>query len=147
MNDPLERLPRALKDHAGYLLVRLGKQAQRAFSSAIEPLGLRPPHCDILFTLAEGGPQSQVQLAEILAIERAHLVTLLDQLEVMALVQRTVDPADRRRHAVALTEAGVARAEVVAEVAVQVEDALLGELTKEQRRRLKATLQGLVRAS
>lgn len=146
-NPTFERLPAALAGHAGYLLVRLGKHVARSFSAAVEPLGLRPAHCDILLTLAERGPMAQVELAETLTIERAHLVSLLDQLQALGLVERTPDAHDRRRHAIVPTELGVATTAEVARSAREVEDALLLGLTEVERANLRAALSGLARAA
>ena len=141
----LDDLPAALSAHVGYLLVRLGKHAQRMFSLKIDALGLRPAHCDVLLTLAERGALSQVDIASTLSIERAHLVALLDQLEAMGLVLRAPDKVDRRRHAVRLTAQGGRTAATVAALAVEVEDALLDALSATERDRLRKTLQVLAR--
>ena len=139
----LDALPLALSGHVGYLMVRLGKRAQRLFSIQIEPLGLRPPHCDILFTLQERGALSQVEIANTLAIERAHLVALLDQLTTMGLLARSVDPTDRRRHAVNLTPEGLVLTTRLAKIALEVEDTLLAELDQADRESLRALLRQL----
>lgn len=141
----LDDLPDALSAHIGYLLVRLGKHAQRLFSQAISPLGLRPAHCDILLTLADRGAMAQVEIADLLLIERAHLVALLDQLEALGLVQRAADRVDRRRHAVTLTEQGVRTAAAVAALAIRVEDALLAGLAAPERPGLRSVLRSLAR--
>lgn len=143
MSPSLDRLPKALAGHAGYLLVRLGKNAQRLFSAAVSPLGLRPQLCDILLTLDERGAQSQVALSETLAIERAHLVALLDQLEALGHVRRAVDPADRRRHAVSLTDEGARAAKRVAELAAETERAVLEGLAAAERKQFRAMLRRL----
>lgn len=140
-----DRLPAALAGHAGYLLVVLGKHVARSFSAAVEPLGLRPAHCDILLTLAERGPLAQVEIAETLAIERAYLVSLLDQLEARGLVTRTPDATDRRRHAIVPTALGVTTTAQVAERAREVEDTLLHGLTEGERADLRAVLRMLAR--
>ncbi len=142
---PLEQLPEALSGHVGYLIVRLGKHAQRLFSQQIEPLGLRPPHADILFVLADRGALAQVEISAALTIERAHLVALLDQLEAPGLVRRTPDPHDRRRHAVLLTEDGAAMASRLSDIARRVELALLAPLPEADRDGLRAALRLLAR--
>jgi DNA-binding MarR family transcriptional regulator len=148
MNGPtIDRLPEALANHAGYLLVRLGKQVARAFSACVEPLGLRPPHCDILLTLAERGSLSQVEIADTLEIEPAHLVTLLDQLAALGLIQRTADPKDRRRHAIVPTQRGASATAQVAMLASSVEDALFVGLTDAERTSCRALLRRLARAA
>lgn len=134
MSSPkLDALPDALAGHTGYLLVRVGKHAQRLFSAAVEPLGLRPAHCDVLLLLLERGALAQVDIAGTLSIERAHLVGLLDQLEARGLVRREADPHDRRRHAVRLTEGGEAISATVSARAAEVQGELLRELDVAER--------------
>ncbi len=146
MSSPqLEDLPDALSNHIGYLLVRLGKHAQRLFSLEIGPLGLRPAHCDILLTLADRGALAQVEIANLLLIERAHLVALLDQLEGLGLVLRTPDRVDRRRHAVTLTPTGVETTARVAAIALKVEETLLDGLIAAERDLLRGALRRLAR--
>ena len=141
----LDELPLTLSAHVGYLLVRLGKHAQRLFSLEIAPLGLRPAHCDILLTLADRGTLAQVEIATLLSIERAHLVALLDQLEASGQLQRAPDPVDRRRHAVSLTAAGMIMVAQVRDIAEHVEEALLDGLPRADRAHLRQTLRQLAR--
>ncbi len=146
MSSPdLASLPKSLSDHVGYLLVRLGKHAQRMFSQAVAPLGLRPAHCDILLLLEAEGALAQVTIAERLLIERPGLVALLDFLEGESLLQRQVDPRDRRRHAVCLTPAGVQRAAELRVVAAQVEASLLADLDELHRGPFREALQRIAR--
>jgi len=146
MSSPiLDNLPTALSEHVGYLLVRLGKHAQRLFSLKVEPLGVRPAHCDILFTLVARGSLAQVEIANILSIERAHLVSLLDQLEGMGLVLREPDAVDRRRHAVRLTAKGMQVSTKISRLASQVEDELVTPLTHKERDLLRKMLRVLAK--
>ena len=146
MSSPiLDNLPTALSEHVGYLLVRLGKHAQRLFSLKVEPLGVRPAHCDILFTLVARGSLAQVEIANILSIERAHLVSLLDQLEGMGFVLREPDAVDRRRHAVRLTAKGVQVSTKISRLASQVEDELVTPLTHKERDLLRKMLRVLAK--
>lgn len=139
----LDDLPQALSGHVGYLLVRLGKHAQRVFSVEIGAFGLRPPHADIVLTLGERGALSQVEIASTLRIERAHLVALLDQLEALGLVRRSPDPADRRRHSVGLTEKGQETVGQLRAVAIQVEQTLLDGLSSDESSALRSVLRRL----
>ena len=146
MSSPvLDNLPSALSEHVGYLLVRLGKHAQRLFSLKVDALSVRPAHCDILLTLVAHGTLAQVEIANILSIERAHLVSLLDQLESLGLVLREPDAVDRRRHAVQLTAKGMQVATKISRLAAEVEDELLEPLPKRDRRILRNMLRVLAK--
>jgi DNA-binding MarR family transcriptional regulator len=48
----------------------------------------------------------QQELGQIMGVDPSVLVTLLNQLEADGYVSRQRDPADRRRHVVALSPAG-----------------------------------------
>ena len=89
-----------------YLLGRLGREARRRFTQILTSWHLNPSHYGILFLLEEIEQASQQQLAQRLDIDRANMVELLDLLEKRGFVERTQDPADRRRHAVKLTASG-----------------------------------------
>ena len=141
----LDVLPPDLSAHVGYLLVRAGKHAQRLFSAQIATLGLRPALADVVILLRARGSLSQVEIATTLAIERAHLVALLDQLEALGFVLRSADPADRRRHAVTLTEAGTTAAERLGGMAEAVEGLLLADLSDEEREQFRSLLQRMAR--
>jgi len=140
-------LPADLGKFALYLMVRLGKHAQASFTAGIAPLGLRPPHYDILVTLAAGMASSQKDLADVLRVDQARLVALLDEMEEAGFVTRTQDPTDRRRNVVVLTDEGE---RVVAEgrrVAADVEKELLVPLDCPQRTEFTAMLRRLVDAA
>lgn len=144
-NRAFEALPLGLTQHVGYLLVVLGKRAQRAFSSALEGEGLRAPHFDIVSLLQEQEACSQAEISRALALEPAHLVTLLDELEKLRLVARSRDPEDRRRYSVSLTTHGTHVMRRLSATAQQVESQLLAELRPTEREQLRKLLQRLAR--
>ena len=140
-------LPEDLGSTTAYLMVRLGKHAQARFTAQIAPLGIRPPHYDLLVTLAAGMASSQKDLSDVLRVNQARLVSLLDDLEVAGFITRTQDPADRRRTVVMLTGEGE---QVTAEgrrVALDLENELLAPLERSQRAEFTATLRRLVAAA
>ncbi|MFJ3171080.1 MarR family winged helix-turn-helix transcriptional regulator [Streptomyces roseus] len=72
---------------------------------ALSAAGLTPRHAMTLMHL-EGGPIGQRVLAERLEVDPSVLVGILNDLEREGPAVRRRDPADRRRHNVAITEAG-----------------------------------------
>lgn len=137
-------LPVVMHDHVPYLLVRLGKRAQRAFEEALVPLGLRPPHFDLLAVLGEHGALSQKAVATILDVDSARVVALADELGDQGALERTPDPADRRRNLLTLTPAGNRLLRKAKRAAVQVESDLTRALDDESRAALRAGLQRLL---
>lgn len=60
----------------------------------------------ILYALRAGPVASQGELAKATGRDKTRLIRHLDALEGRELIERRVDPGDRRHHAVALTESG-----------------------------------------
>ncbi|RKS67952.1 DNA-binding MarR family transcriptional regulator [Motilibacter peucedani] len=59
-----------------------------------------------LLMLLEDGPRAHSELAEALQVDRPYTTVIVNSLEALGLVERTADPADRRRKLVALTDKG-----------------------------------------
>jgi DNA-binding MarR family transcriptional regulator len=123
------------------LLMHLGHKMQQRVESAPIPFGLRPRHLIALTMLREGGPQTQQALATTMRVDPTNLVGLLNDLEGDGLIERLRQPEDRRRHIVALTDAGLeSLAEAEAALAAAEND-ILAALDDEQRQTLHALLQ------
>jgi DNA-binding MarR family transcriptional regulator len=91
---------------------RLG-QLSRALEAAVEQVltrhGLQRGEFDVLAALRRCGPPYTLipsQLAAALMMSRAGMTSRLDRLEGAGLVQRSLDPADRRSFRITLTEKG-----------------------------------------
>lgn len=137
-------LPDVMHDHVGYLLVRLGKRAQRHFEEALVPLSLRPPLFDVLAVLAAEGALSQKSVADILQIDSARVVGLADELSELGALDRIPDPNDRRRNLLTLTAAGVEMAAQASSVALDVERDLTAALGAGDLRTVRTLLQRLL---
>jgi DNA-binding MarR family transcriptional regulator len=68
--------------------------------------GLRAGEFDVLTALRRAGPAMPSDLADALMMSRSGMTKRLDGLEQAGLVERTLDPADRRSVVVALTDDG-----------------------------------------
>lgn len=64
---------------------------------------------DVLITLFNAGDQRMTDLAAAIMLTPAGLTHMVTRLERDRLVQRTIDPADRRSYLVSLTAAGRSR--------------------------------------
>ncbi|WP_371615790.1 MarR family winged helix-turn-helix transcriptional regulator [Streptomyces sp. NBC_00454] len=89
----------------GLLLAWHGSVTQTRMKKALSAAGLTPRHAMTLMHLSDG-PVGQRALAERLEVDPSVLVGILNDLEGEGLVERRRDPTDRRRHNVAITDAG-----------------------------------------
>ena len=95
---------------------------------------LRGYHYRLLAALEEFGPASQATLGRGTGIDRSDVTAALVELEERGLVQRSVNPADRRRNVVSITAAGTARLEELDAVVDTIQERLLAPLSEEERR-------------
>jgi DNA-binding MarR family transcriptional regulator len=128
-----------------FLLVQLGLHLSRRFAARLAPLGLEPRQAGMLFRLAQNDGKSQQAIAELMGLNATRMVFLTDELEKLGLVERRRNPADRRSHALYLTEAGKAMLARVREVAMAHEADTSAPLTGAEREQLSALLQRLAR--
>jgi DNA-binding MarR family transcriptional regulator len=90
-------------------VIRLQRYLDQAVSDAVRPFGLQIGEVNVLATLRRSGPPFQLTPTELyrgLLISSGAMTNRLDRLEASNLITRTVDPDDRRRVQVALTDQG-----------------------------------------
>ncbi|MFC4533249.1 MarR family winged helix-turn-helix transcriptional regulator [Sphaerisporangium dianthi] len=92
----------------GVLLGKAGDLFDELLEAAVEPFGLRSKDVIVLTAIDSMGPQSQQQLARTHGIDRTTMVSVVDGLERLGLVQRARNPDDRRKYAIGLTSEGQA---------------------------------------
>ncbi len=96
----------------GRLLGAASRAVERTWYEALEARGLTHAGLIVLH-FVELGIRSQTDLARIAQVEAQTMSRTVDRLEREGLVTRTPDPADRRRHIVAMTPQGQAAFEAV----------------------------------
>lgn len=132
--------PPTLTGLTTYLLSRTGKAARAALAVRLSEQGLRLWHMAILAALADFGPHAQRELSARLAIDPSDVVKVVDELAAPGFVERSRDPADRRRVLVALTPAGRAALAGLDGEARVAQDAVLEPLDAREREILHALL-------
>jgi DNA-binding MarR family transcriptional regulator len=127
------------------LLVQLGFHAGREFGERLAPLGLEQRQAGMLVRLAANEGRSQQAIAELLGINATRMVFLVDELERLGLVERRRNPADRRSHALYLTDAGAAMLARVRAVTAEHETRMSAGLTTGERTQLISLLRRVAR--
>lgn len=97
---------RSLDGDIGFQLVRASTTATRSMRAALKPIGLRARTFSALALAVNPGSLGQRELATRLLLDPSQVVPVVDELEQMGLVERTVDPADRRGRLIRATPAG-----------------------------------------
>jgi DNA-binding MarR family transcriptional regulator len=138
----LDTSPAAIVGRLGRLCAFLDAGLEDLFARH----GISRADFDVLATLRRSGaPYRLPQKTLMRALMRTSgtISVRIDRLQVLGLVRREPDGADRRNVFVALTEAGRERVETVAPLHLANEDRLLAGLSSGERE----TLAGLLRAA
>jgi DNA-binding MarR family transcriptional regulator len=128
----------------GALLHRLTQRLHEELERALKPLRFSPQHYFVLFNLSRYGPRSQLSLGGCAAINRTTMVSLIDHLEGLGLVQRRRDPNDRRAYIIHLTEKGAATLERAMVLRREAEARCLQPLSPEEQQLLRDLLVRLI---
>ncbi|MET7330466.1 MarR family winged helix-turn-helix transcriptional regulator [Nonomuraea sp. NPDC005650] len=136
----------SLTNTVGFLLGKLGQEANGRFADRLAPLGLRPRHCAVLELLA-GGPRAQLELAKAVGVTASVVVDMLDELEKLDAVRRVRDTADRRRQLIELTPTGQDLRHQTLSLARQNDEELLSAIDPAEVAALRRTLGRIVAAT
>jgi DNA-binding MarR family transcriptional regulator len=117
-------------------LMATARLVRTAFDARLTPLDLNLTQASMLGYIAEFGATTQTQLADRLAIGRAAIGSVIDQLESRGLVDRTPNPADRRVWLVAITADGAELATRISEVDALLRAELRRGIGREERQAL-----------
>jgi len=95
-----------VSEPVGRQIVFTGRSIQEAFSAALAEVGGSLATWVVLSALSDVGIVSQAVLASHVHLEGATITHHVDRLESAGLVQRRLDPQDRRIRRLELTPAG-----------------------------------------
>src|SRR3954454_8226746 len=108
-----DRPPEELAGYTGFLLGYLGEKSRRNFIELLEPHGFHPREFGLMTVMAKRPGITQQDLAALARVDPSSMVAVLDDLEQRGVVERRVDPEDRRRRAVYLTPKGEEQMQVL----------------------------------
>lgn len=125
-----ETSPKAL---FGFQLITLSRQWRKEIHSEIARAGLTDATWAPLVHLDAGGDGiSQTELAERVALDTSTLVRLLDILSERGLIERQVNPEDRRARLIVLTPEGITEVQRIKRHLIALETDFLADLTDDE---------------
>ena len=141
LNADEEEAPLGVLEHlAGYHLRRASSAFGADFARAVEGTGMRQVLFGILSVVGANPGINQGAAGRSLGIQRANMVTLINQLADVGLLDRQTAADDRRALALNLTAAGEKMLEECLERIAAHEENMLAALTPAERRTLIALL-------
>jgi MarR family transcriptional regulator, lower aerobic nicotinate degradation pathway regulator len=142
----IDKVPARLRALPSWLINQAALPANRLVAAGLAKAGARRHHYSLLATLDEVGPASQAALSRFTTIDRSDLVATVNELVERGFVERTPDPADRRRNVITITAAGRRHLRNLDGLLAQVQGELLASLSANERRQLVRLLTRVVDA-
>jgi DNA-binding MarR family transcriptional regulator len=141
--------PIRLRDRPTWLISRAYARSHGLLNDGFTAsgTGLRGYHYRLLAGLEESGPLVQAELGRNTSLDPSDVVAVLGELEQRGLIERTVDPSNRRRNIVSITRAGSKELKALDTVTDGIQERLLAPLSQSERRQLTKLLRKLVDAS
>lgn len=99
----------ALYDRPGFLIRRANQLTTALFMEEVEPLGVTATQFGVLVVVAARQPIDQVGIARLMGFDRSTTGLVVSTLEKRGLLERVIDPDDRRRRVLNITSAGLDR--------------------------------------
>ena len=127
----------------GYLLYKSGVLAQNGMDAALGAVDLSPRQFLVLAFVALE-ELSQQDVARRLGIDPTIVGTIVDELDARGLVDRSRDPADRRRYVLVLTAQGRRLLDKAEQRTTVAQDELLAPLDPAERAVLAELLRRVV---
>ncbi|MCP2326976.1 DNA-binding MarR family transcriptional regulator [Hamadaea flava] len=145
---PSATVPSRIRDRVTWLISRNYERSRGLLNDgfAADGAGLRSYHYRLLAALEEWGPVGQADLGRATGVDRSDVVAVLGDLEQLGLVERTVNPSNRRRNIVSITAAGDARLRELDHVIDEVQERVLAPLSADERSQLMRLLRKLTDA-
>lgn len=128
-----------LDDQIGFVLRQVVQRHAGIFAAGMDN-EITATQWAALAKLRERGPLSQNLLGRMIAMDAATVKGVIDRLTARGLTGTRPDPVDRRRHRVALTEAGEALVRRLVPRALRVTEDTLAPLDAEERAVLAALI-------
>ena len=124
----------------GWAITTTGRAFQRWAGASVANLPGGQRAYLVLVTAATGHPRTQLALAGQLGIDKTAMTYLIDGLERAGLVERRLDPADRRARQVLVTAAGHTALAAAAARLAGIEGKLLAPLGPDEARQFRELL-------
>lgn len=115
-----------------FTLADVSRLMRRTFERRLEGNALTLAQARVLIRASRHEGLRQVELAELLEVQPITLARLIDQLETAGLLERRMDPADRRAYRVFPTPAAAPHLQQIERLIAEIRSEALRGLTKPQ---------------
>lgn len=116
-----------------YLLTVSQHEVFQTFATQLNSFGITPGQYGVLSCLWTHGPSTPKEIAQKLRLENSTVSGVLDRMQKRGLIDRIVDPNDRRSVQVVATETGMEMKDEVLRTVDELNAQILGGFTQDQK--------------
>lgn len=141
-------MPTSTRDFTSFICFNFRiamKKMDRVLGTLLEEFNITAPQSFVLFCLLEEDGMTLKEVGSKAMIDSSSMTVLVDKLESEKLVQRRLDPEDRRAIRVFLTPEGRKLAQKVLETGQQFNDYVLNFIPEDQQEAFLDGLEALVK--
>ncbi|BDE86643.1 MAG: MarR family transcriptional regulator [Clostridiales bacterium] len=121
-----------IRECINYLLTTAQHQVFQLLSSKLAPYGITPGQYGVLNCLWRKEAVNPKEMAQILGLETSTISGVLDRMQKKGLIDRVVDPNDRRCVQVVITPMGAALEEPVLQIIQELNEEVLRDFSREE---------------
>lgn len=130
----------ATRNDVGWALGDLLRSYREVVAPALSSFPHGPRGYQAVLEVAKGDRPNQIALANHLGVDRTVMTYLVDDLEQAGLVERRLNPDDRRQRQLVATERGRELVELVRDKVVEAECHVLGGLDPDEQELFRSLL-------
>ena len=135
-----------LKECINFLLSVSQNKVFKHFSKLLEEYGVTPAQYGVLNCLWREGQLSPKQIGEMVHLEAPTVSGILDKMQKAELIERSVDPNNRRNVLVIATQKSNEIREEVEAATNKLNDKVLQDLTESDTEALKKALEAIIKS-
>ncbi|GEL04718.1 MarR family winged helix-turn-helix transcriptional regulator [Rummeliibacillus stabekisii] len=135
-----------LKECINFLLSVSQNKVFKYFSKLLEEYGVTPAQYGVLNCLWREGQLSPKQIGEMVHLEAPTVSGILDKMQKAGLIERSVDPNNRRNVLVIATQKSNEIREEVEVATNKLNDKVLQDLTESDTEALKKALEAIIKS-
>jgi DNA-binding MarR family transcriptional regulator len=133
-----------LEESIGYMVRNTHRAYDRVLSGALAKHRILTGQWSLLRVLWDEDNLSQIEVARRMKIERASLTIMLNTVEKAGLIERHIDPQDRRKQRITLTRKGRALEAVLVPIGMSVNATALTRMSEREIATLRSLLQRVI---
>jgi len=126
-----------------FVLTKAQQSIHHFFKAQLAPFGVTPGQYAVMKCLWDEDGKTAKQIAELLFLDGSTITGVLDRIEQKGLIEKQVDPRDRRAIRVMLTDAGRSLEEPLTQVIIEANQKALVNFNDIEGESLKSLLHKL----